>query len=588
MKRIGILGSATLLAWAFGGVLAAQTNKPTATKSLSDFKYQYKVGVLPFVDNTGSGGQDLSSALSRAVQAEIAHSTQLEGRVVKLDEGTNPEDVDSEKAVEIGRSHKVDAVLVGTVLDASSEQSDRSTNGPSIGGFNLGGSAHSVKAQVTLQGDLYNTTTGKQIDSIRVTGNASQTKVGANISSSLGDLSTGGNGFDKSPIGKALHEAVTDLVKKISGEQSKLMRYQPPASPPPPPADATPPPNPDNPPPEAPPPPPPPAPATDAAPEAAAPANSPAPSSSDSCAALAPSVFGSKQKTEIGMEGKIYFLPENAEKLPDFSSIKSEGSIYTDNWDIPSRDFTEGFPGVTNRFEWFAIDYNGSIYVPAAGKYTFRLNSDDGSKLYLDGRVVVDDDGVHGMADQSGDVKLTKGEHKFRLSYFQGPATGIGLQVFVTPPGGTEKIFRLQDFNKAVAESRSLLGVTEDAKEIHVQFGSEVLFDSGKYELKPTAEKSLTQLAQVLRSYPGYPTLIEGHTDNVGSAESNQTLSENRAEAVKQWLIDKGQVPGVCISTKGYGFSKPVASNDTAAGRQKNRRVEVHIQKPVATTPENN
>jgi hypothetical protein len=216
-----------MLALVFSCSLLGQTNKPAAQTSLSDFKYQYKIGVLPFVDNTSSGGGDLASALSRAVQAEIAHSTKLEGRVLKLDEGTNPEDVDSVKALEIGRARKVDVVVVGTVLEASSEESDKSGSGPSFGGISIGGSSHSMKAVVTLQGDLYNTTTGKQIDSIRVTKEASQTKVGANISTSLGDLSNGGSSFDKSPIGKALHNAVADLVKKLSDEQSKMMRYKP-------------------------------------------------------------------------------------------------------------------------------------------------------------------------------------------------------------------------------------------------------------------------------------------------------------------------------------------------------------------------
>jgi Curli production assembly/transport component CsgG len=230
MKKVCMVALGMLLAIALGMPrVAAQDKNSTPTKSLAGFKYQYKVGILPFVDNTGSGGDDLATALSRAVQAEIAHSTQLQGRVIKLDEGTDPSSVDADQAVGLGRTQRVDAILVGTVLDASSEESNKSADGPTLGGFHLGGSAHSVKASVTLQGDLYNTTTGKQIDSIRVTGNASQTKVGANVSSSLGDLSTGGSSFDNSPIGKALHSAVSDLVKKIAAEQSSMMRYQPPA-----------------------------------------------------------------------------------------------------------------------------------------------------------------------------------------------------------------------------------------------------------------------------------------------------------------------------------------------------------------------
>jgi hypothetical protein len=195
--------------------------------ALSNFKYQYKVGVLPFVDNTGSGGSDTGTALGRAVQAEIAHSTDLMGRVLNLDENTKPEDVDGEKAVAIARERKVDVVLVGTVLEANTEESDKSASGPSIFGQSLGGSARAMKAIVSLQGDLYNVTTGRLIESIRVTGNASDTKVGANVNSSLGGIATGGASFTNSTIGKALHKAVADLVKKLSADEPKMTRYKP-------------------------------------------------------------------------------------------------------------------------------------------------------------------------------------------------------------------------------------------------------------------------------------------------------------------------------------------------------------------------
>ncbi|MGB6430564.1 MAG: CsgG/HfaB family protein [Candidatus Acidiferrales bacterium] len=213
--------------------LVATTHARTQQNSsqpLSNFKYQFKIGVLPFVDNTGSGGDDMGAALSRAVQAEFTHSTDLEGRVVPLDQGMAASDVDDAKAVELGRAHRVDVVLVGTVLEASSEQTSKSGNGPSFGGITLGGSANSMKATVTLQGDIYNTTTGKKIDSIRVTGNDSETKVGTDVSTDLGGLSSGGASFDNAPIGKALHKAVADLTKKIAAEESQMIRYQPDAS----------------------------------------------------------------------------------------------------------------------------------------------------------------------------------------------------------------------------------------------------------------------------------------------------------------------------------------------------------------------
>ena len=203
----------------------AQNAQPS--QSLSDFKYQFKVGVLPFADNTGSGGEDLSGALSRSVQAEIAHSTDLEGRVLKPDDDTTPDQIDEEKAVVIGKAKKVDVVLIGTVLEATSEQSEHSVQGPSIFGQSLGGSSHSVHATVTLQGDLNSVATGKKLASIRSKGEDSQNKVGANVSSSLGDLSSNASGFDNAPIGKALHKAVSDLVQKIKAQESNMVRYTP-------------------------------------------------------------------------------------------------------------------------------------------------------------------------------------------------------------------------------------------------------------------------------------------------------------------------------------------------------------------------
>jgi len=304
-----------------------------------------------------------------------------------------------------------------------------------------------------------------------------------------------------------------------------------------------------------------------------------APATTDTCQTAPEAAFGTTEKTDLSIEGKIYFLPERSEKLPDFATIESQGSIFTDRWDIPSREFTIGFPGVTDRFEWFALDYQGPIYVPVAGEYGFRLASDDGSKLYIDGAVVIDSDGIHGWDYQDGTVKLTQGVHRLRLSYFQGPATEIGLRLWVTPPGSEQRIFRLQDFNKAVLDSRRLLAVTENNTEIRIRFGGEVLFDTAKYELKPLAQESLKQLASVLRAYSGLPIAIEGHTDNMGSAASNQVLSERRAESVRNWLVTQGQIPAACVSTKGFGLTEPVADNGTADGRQKNRRVEVKIEK---------
>jgi hypothetical protein len=93
---------------------------------------------------------------------------------------------------------------------------------------------------------------------------------------------------------------------------------------------------------------------------------------------------------------------------------------------------------VTDRFEWFAIDYHGRFYVANPGKYSFSLISDDGSKLYIDGKLVIDDDGDHPPRMQDGSVRLEGGIHRIRVSYFQGPRTGIALMLGVLEPGETE------------------------------------------------------------------------------------------------------------------------------------------------------
>ena len=79
----------------------------------------------------------------------------------------------------------------------------------------------------------------------------------------------------------------------------------------------------------------------------------------------------------------------------------------------------------------------------------------------------------------------------------------------------------------------------------------------------------------MLKDHPNLKLTIEGHTDNVGSAPSNQALSDKRAAAVRQYLIESYQVDGTRLSAKGFGASKPTAGNDTAEGRQQNRRVEL-------------
>jgi hypothetical protein len=150
--------------------------------------------------------------------------------------------------------------------------------------------------------------------------------------------------------------------------------------------------------------------------------------------------FGSATSDSISLKGDIYYLPDGASSLPDFSGLTPVGSIYTKVLDIPTRSFTTGFPGVTNRFEWFAIRYTGDFYVDMQGDYAFRLVSDDGSRLFIDGKKIINNDGVHPTQSVSGNAYLAGGRHSIEVDYFQGPREEIALQLFWTPPGGSEEI----------------------------------------------------------------------------------------------------------------------------------------------------
>jgi outer membrane protein OmpA-like peptidoglycan-associated protein len=101
----------------------------------------------------------------------------------------------------------------------------------------------------------------------------------------------------------------------------------------------------------------------------------------------------------------------------------------------------------------------------------------------------------------------------------------------------------------------------------------DVEFYSGSDRLTPLGERTLTQVASVLAKYPGMPVEIAGHTDSHGDSASNMELSRKRAAAVKQYLIEKG-IAGGNLTDVGFGSTKPIANNATAAGRQENRRVE--------------
>jgi hypothetical protein len=151
--------------------------------------------------------------------------------------------------------------------------------------------------------------------------------------------------------------------------------------------------------------------------------------------------FGSGTATPGALVGRVYFIPAGTKKLPDLSQLRPTVTLYTAQLDIPPQEFNAGFPGVDDRFEWFAVRYTGSFTVSRSGVHEFHLRSDDGAIVYIDGKKVLDNDGIHGARRARSKVTLTGGKHSIQVDYFQGPRPGIALQLWMTPPGGQESIF---------------------------------------------------------------------------------------------------------------------------------------------------
>ena len=147
------------------------------------------------------------------------------------------------------------------------------------------------------------------------------------------------------------------------------------------------------------------------------------------------------------------------------------------------------------------------------------------------------------------------------------------------------------DNDKAAMRTRltvqlnSILQTRDSARGLIVSM-SDVLFDTGRYSLKPGAREKLAKVAGILLAYPGLTIAVGGYTDNVGGDAMNQRLSENRAGSVRDYLVQQG-VATNSVSATGFGNSMPVASNDDSAGRQRNRRVELLVSGDAIGQPVN-
>jgi outer membrane protein OmpA-like peptidoglycan-associated protein len=287
---------------------------------------------------------------------------------------------------------------------------------------------------------------------------------------------------------------------------------------------------------------------------------------------IAENSFGSLEEQLNNFTGTIYYIPENTSQLPDFSKLAPIGEIYTDCLNIPNQDFLIGFPGVTDRFEYFAIDYKGQFYLSDSGYYHFALGSDDGSKLFIDDKLVIDNGLGHSFMTKSATIKINKGVHPIEVQYFQGPKPWVGLVLkYKILNDDKFQLFNLTKFYP--------IAVEEHDDKIDVSIGNEILFDFNSAKLNSMAKKALTDIKRIIIDKNIVKSItINGYTDDVGSDGYNMKLSLKRADAVNDYFQEIG-VNRDLLVTKGFGKSNPKVPNIDEESRRQNRRIEMSIEK---------
>ena len=165
----------------------------------------------------------------------------------------------------------------------------------------------------------------------------------------------------------------------------------------------------------------------------------------------------------------------------------------------------------------------------------------------------------------------------------------MAAQAWAQGANSLDLVYTTRDLKFAVIDMDGKtqdLQVKETAAEIRIELAADVLFDFDKATIKPEAATALHNVAEIIKEKgKGRSVRIDGHTDRKGSDAYNQKLSERRAASVKQWLSKKEGLGQVKMTTQGFGATKPIAPNtkpdgsDNPDGRQKNRRVEIVIQK---------
>lgn len=180
---------------------------------------------------------------------------------------------------------------------------------------------------------------------------------------------------------------------------------------------------------------------------------------------------------------------------------------------------------------------------------------------------------------ETGRVPELREESMGKLAFF------VALSLFVITGAAYAELDSLKGLGKEAGKSlkqsgqdTALAAVTKKLKKVQNEKGP-IKFKTGKSEVDPACDRTMTAIAAIMSDYPGFHVQVDGHTDNVGNPDANRKLSQDRAESVVRYLVEKKAVDGKRLSAKGFGDSKPIADNKTKAGQAKNRRVDFTVNK---------
>jgi len=179
--------------------------------------FAQKIGVLPFEDASGVG-PELGEQVAKLIRSEFLKNQKLTPKFIQYKPKDEEESttVDVERAVELGKKNGVEYVLIGTILEAEATSSESGLGGINVAGQSVGSSLRTVKATITIQGDLVSVKDQKLVGSFRTTGSKTDRSVGADVSTEWASLNTDSSAENNTPNAKALRDAVGKLVKEVT------------------------------------------------------------------------------------------------------------------------------------------------------------------------------------------------------------------------------------------------------------------------------------------------------------------------------------------------------------------------------------